>query len=101
MSSVIGIISEFADAPEKKAGVRISGGLTVAVLCFDGVLFPLLTLINMVEMVLLFAWLQAAQIWFIGTKRVSKNTTYAKSVHINLARIQFLTYPAPGVPNLV
>lgn len=36
MSSVIGIISQFADAPERKAGVLITEGLTVAVLCFGG-----------------------------------------------------------------
>lgn len=36
MSSVIGIVSQFADAPERKAGVLITGGLTVAVLCFGG-----------------------------------------------------------------
>ena len=36
MSSVIGIISQFADAPGRKAGVLITEGLTVAVLCFGG-----------------------------------------------------------------
>ena len=36
MSSVIGTISQFAHGPERKAGVLITEGLTVVVLCFGG-----------------------------------------------------------------
>ena len=77
MSSVIGIISQFADAPERKAGVLITEGLTVAVLCFGGGPVAIVDSHQHGGNGALVAWLQAAQIWFIGTKRVSKNTTSA------------------------
>ena len=40
-SSIIGVISQFADGNQRKAGVLVTEKLTVAVLCFGGAPVPI------------------------------------------------------------